>query len=76
MGKNTLYPENSIQSRGMLILGEIERFGNGGGYFFYVFLGKISVYNFREWAMLAIVLVLGAKILINLHQPLNLFLRM
>lgn len=67
MGKLSLYLESSRQSRGMSILGEIDRLRNGVEAFFAVFSGKISGYHIRKRAMLAIILVLGAKILINLH---------
>ena len=57
---------------GTSILGEIERLRNEIDAFLQ-FFQKILFYHIGEWAMQAIILVLGAKILINLHQPLNLF---
>ena len=73
MGKPTLYLESSTQSRGMSILWENDGLRNGIDVFFLFFLGKIPVYHIREWAMQTIIFVLGAEILINLHQTLNLF---
>ena len=49
---------------------------NGIDAFFTFFLGKIPVHHIGKWAMQTIILVLGAKILINLHQSLILFFRM
>ena len=67
-----LYPDYSIESRGMAILREIRRLCNGNAVIL-VFLGEILAHHLGEGAAQAVILTLGAKILVNLYQSLHLF---